>query len=102
MFKTLMKQSWIHRTVSAMIFGYLKCVGKTTRWQILNPDIVSTDHGDGPYPVLFALWHNRIALAPFHVNHGVKCLVSAHRDSRLVPETLKFFDIEAITISSKG
>ena len=101
MFKKLMQQSWFHHCISAAIFGYLKFVGWTTRWDIINPNISQAFRENSPQPVLYALWHNRIALAPFQLNHGVKCLVSAHRDGRLVPETLKFFGMEAITISSK-
>jgi lysophospholipid acyltransferase (LPLAT)-like uncharacterized protein len=64
---------------------------------------------DHPAPVIFAIWHNRLAVCMriydrFGVRHwpapGLAALISASRDGALLSRVLKYFGVRAVRGSS--
>jgi lysophospholipid acyltransferase (LPLAT)-like uncharacterized protein len=91
---------------SLLAYWLILFLGRTQRWRIRDP------HGIAALPaterVIFAFWHNRLALMPYVYTRRTKrgkaaAMISASRDGSFLAEILRRFGIEAVRGStSKG
>jgi lysophospholipid acyltransferase (LPLAT)-like uncharacterized protein len=98
---------WHGRAAAAAIFGVLRALSwsATFRWD----DRSKVFEGDNPEPVIFALWHNRLAFSiaayRLHVlrrqpTRKLAALVSASKDGAMLALTLEHFGVQPVRGSS--
>ncbi len=101
------KATWRRQFVAVLIYLSLRLLGATIRFRL--DDRPHFFNGEPPEKIIFALWHNRLALAPvlyrrFILKHAPKRriagMVSASRDGGLLAEILERFSIEPVRGSS--
>jgi lysophospholipid acyltransferase (LPLAT)-like uncharacterized protein len=94
---------WREQALAFLIFAVLKLLSMTWRVRLMSelPKI--------PGPVIFCLWHNRLALCmkaydTFGKQHwpapGLAALISASKDGALLARTLRYFRVTAVRGSS--
>ena len=97
---------WHGRLAAAAIYGAVRGVSATLRFHWHDEPGLLT--GRLPEPVIFAIWHNRLALSmPIHrfldSHHGrdrLAALVSASRDGGMLARTLEHFGVQPVRGSS--
>lgn len=97
---------WHHHVAAFAIFAFLRCLSWTWRIRLNDPQD-NLNIGSGP--VIFCVWHNRLALSMVGWEHygqpripseGLVALISASHDGGVLARTLKYFDVEAVRGSS--
>jgi len=103
---TTVKQRIIERVAPPFAALLLKGINFTIRWHRvsegeLDPEWLERD------PHLFAFWHNRQLMLPFCFKREGKgksrkifILISAHRDGRLIADTVQYLGIGSVAGSS--
>lgn len=93
---------WYQRVASFLIVGAIKVLSAT--WRIDWEDragLFDGTHG----PLIFCIWHNRLALSMtiYHdyvrkkrPAHGLAAMISASKDGGLLADVLEKFDVEAV------
>ena len=98
---------WHQRLAAAIIFFSIRCMAATIRYHF--EDRSGYFQKGAPVKMIFAIWHNRLALAPILYQryvHGLAPerrmagLVSASRDGGLLARVLEHFGIVSIRGSS--
>jgi len=93
---------WYRRLVARLIWGLARALAGTLRVQVV--DQAGLSNGLLTEPVIFCLWHNRLALAlvAYHSQLGdysrryrLAAIVSASRDGALVAYLLRLFGMES-------
>lgn len=95
-------------TLGAVCIAMLgKGLGRSFRVQVNDQSgLISVPD---PKPLIFALWHNRLALSmvvwtryvkPYRNGSGLVALISASRDGAFLSEVLRRFDVQAVRGSS--
>lgn len=98
---------WHQRLVACGIFvlEFLITCTLRIRWD----DRAGLARGAVPGPVIYCLWHNRLALSMLvwrgyvrrhHPGNGLAALISASKDGALLAATLEQFDVQAVRGSS--
>ncbi|MFL5469983.1 MAG: lysophospholipid acyltransferase family protein, partial [Gemmatimonadaceae bacterium] len=83
------KISWRSRAIAVLGTAFLRALGRTWRFKVLNPDAVSSLRS-ARQPFIFALWHGHLLpLLWYHRGEGVAVLISEHRDGELVARAAK-------------
>ncbi|MFL5597970.1 MAG: lysophospholipid acyltransferase family protein [Gemmatimonadaceae bacterium] len=83
------KVSWRSRAIAVLGTAFLRALGRTWRFKVLNPDAVSSLRS-ARQPFIFALWHGHLLpLLWYHREEGVAVLISEHRDGELVARAAK-------------
>lgn len=91
----LVSKRWVQRTVGVLGAEYLRLVSKTSRFAIQPADFY--ERAEPEQPVIIAIWHGQIMLAPFLVRHyRVKVLISRHRDGEIPAITAERIGIPTI------
>jgi lysophospholipid acyltransferase (LPLAT)-like uncharacterized protein len=101
---------WHGRLAARLIHGLISLLAASLRWELHDQAHLGGSTGPTqPGRVIFALWHNRLALSlPVfrrYVRRGdparrLAALVSASRDGGLLARTLELFDAEPVRGSS--
>lgn len=97
---------WHGRLAARLIHGLVLVLGWTLRWQW--PQNVEAVEATRRGTVIFAIWHNRLALSLLLYRHTVlgmpgrrmAALVSASRDGGLLARVLQLFDVLPVRGSS--
>ena len=98
---------WHDRLAAAAVFVTTRVLGSTLRIHI--EDQSHLFEGPNPEPVIFTLWHNRLALSmPLNRGYFLKrqpqrrlaALVSASRDGSLLARALEHFGVQPVRGSS--
>ncbi|MDP7011467.1 MAG: lysophospholipid acyltransferase family protein [Verrucomicrobiota bacterium] len=98
---------WYDRLAAAAVFVATRVLGSTLRIHI--EDQSHLFEGPNPQPVIFTLWHNRLALSmPLNRGYFLKrqpqrrlaALVSASRDGSLLARALEHFGVQPVRGSS--
>lgn len=102
-FKSLIKKPLAVKIISCLISGYMRFVFKTTRWQLINQDMISP-YWDAGAPLVGCFWHNRLALMIFswRKSQPFYMMISDHFDGRIISSTIGRYGVKTITVSSKG
>lgn len=78
----LFGQTWMQRTIGVLGAEYLRLVSKSCSLTIQPADFY--ERTEPEQPVIIALWHGQIMLAPFLVGrYRTKVLISRHRDGEI-------------------
>jgi lysophospholipid acyltransferase (LPLAT)-like uncharacterized protein len=91
------------RLIAALVVGTIRTIASSMRWHVHDPE----GHmlGGGSRPVIFAIWHNRLALSLIMYRRYVRrlqphrrmaAMVSASRDGALLARILELFDVEPV------
>lgn len=101
------KARWHQRLAAALIFALIRALAATIRFR-LN-DQAGLFHGAPKEKIIFAIWHNRLALslilyhryvARLDRRRRMAALVSASRDGGLLARVLEHFNVEPVRGSS--
>lgn len=95
------KLSWSKRLLASLVYGAVRLVAATIRFQWILPPAVR----EGPGPVIFCVWHNRLALS-LVIYRGyarfrqqpprLAAIVSASKDGAVVARILEHFGVEPV------
>lgn len=100
------KLKWHHHISAWLIQAAIRCVSSTWRCTFSDPHHIF-DSARGP--MIFCLWHNRLALSMRSWDHwrkekipatGLVGLISASHDGGLLAEVLRYFNVQAVRGSS--
>lgn len=97
---------WHQRLAATAIYALIRGVAATLRfrWEY-HPEVLRAE----THPVIFAIWHNRLALALLMYRHYARqrgqahrlaAIVSASKDGGLVARVLEHFGVEPVRGSS--
>src|ERR1017187_8149749 len=98
---------WHQRLGAFLLFISLRALLLTVRCRLRTPSEYLSPNA--PAPVIFCLWHNRLATCikaldahrrPHNSGAGMAALVSASRDGAFLAGTLKWFGVHAVRGSS--
>jgi len=98
---------WYSRLAAAAAFATIRVLGST--WRMHIEDQSHLFEGSNPQPVIFNIWHNRLALSmPLNRGYFLKrqpqrrlaALVSASRDGSLLARALEHFGVQPVRGSS--
>jgi lysophospholipid acyltransferase (LPLAT)-like uncharacterized protein len=83
MLKRIWRSPITQNVVGGLMAAYLTLVFRTTRWEVVTPDLLHALEDDGP--VIAAMWHGQHFLVSFFVPAGVKAkvLISRHGDGEV-------------------
>jgi len=87
---------------ASLIAAYIRFVGITTRWKVINKDGLKDFAGK---PFILTFWHGRLMMIPYCCpKYPAKVLNSPSSDGELITQTMKHFGFGAIraTSGSKG
>ena len=99
--------NWHGRLAAAAVFATTRVLGST--WRMHIEDQSHLFEGSNPQPVIFNIWHNRLALSmPLNRGYFLKrqpqrrlaALVSASRDGSLLARVLEHFGVQPVRGSS--
>ena len=94
---------WYEELLAFVIFALIRLISATWRVRLATPI------PEAPGPVIFCLWHNRLALCmkvyeqfgkSLWPGPGMAALISASKDGALLARVLKYFNVTAIRGSS--
>ncbi|HMJ92208.1 MAG TPA: lysophospholipid acyltransferase family protein [Candidatus Acidoferrum sp.] len=100
------KLKWHHYVLAWLIQAGAKLISWTWRCTFVDPHRIY-DSGRGP--MIFCLWHNRLALSMKAWEHwrkektptaGLVALISASHDGGLLARVLRYFDVQPVRGSS--
>ena len=101
------KARWHGRLAARLIWLIVRAVSVTLRWEL--EDRSGIIGGDGKQRLIFAIWHNRLALSlelynryvgSRHPDRKMAALVSASRDGGLLARVLELFGTHPVRGSS--
>jgi lysophospholipid acyltransferase (LPLAT)-like uncharacterized protein len=102
--KSLTKSAGFHRFICATIATYIRLVKATSRWEVSGTQTRDRLFAEGQ-PYLIVLWHNRIGMMPYayqEQSHNLCVVASAHRDGRIVIDSMGRFGFDGIAVDSKN
>lgn len=98
---------WHQRLVANVIYAAIRCVGATIRFKLRDPEGFFTDVPQEK--IIFAIWHNRLALSLMMYRRYVwqraperrmAAMVSASKDGGMLARILEHFNVEPVRGSS--
>ena len=99
--------TWLQRAAARLVFLVEHCLISTLRWQIHDQTGCFT--GPEARPVIFCIWHNRLALAMaiyrkhprrLQPKRRMAAMVSASKDGALLARILENFEVQPVRGSS--
>jgi lysophospholipid acyltransferase (LPLAT)-like uncharacterized protein len=99
---------WHQRWAAALAYGLIRGVAATLRFRLRDESGVLAA-GNLPEPVIFCIWHNRLALCLMlyrryvlrqHPRRRMAAIVSASRDGALLARILELFRVQPVRGSS--
>lgn len=98
--KRILKSKWFIGFAASLIAAYIRFVGITTRWKVINGDVLKKDFRGKPFILTF--WHGRLLMIPYCAPRGYRANVlnSPHSDGELMVQTLRRFGFGTIRASS--
>ena len=99
---------WHGKLAAALIYGVIRCMATTLRYRWRN-ETGMLKPGDPLQPVIFAIWHNRLALSLIvYIRYAQRidprrklaALVSASGDGGLLARILEYFKVQPVRGSS--
>lgn len=99
--------TWQQRLIATVTTWLIRIVASSLRWRMHDPQNHLT--AGGSRPVIFAIWHNRLALSLVLYQRYVQrhepdrrmaAMVSASRDGALLARILELFDVAPVRGSS--
>jgi 3-deoxy-D-manno-octulosonic-acid transferase len=96
-----MKSEAARRAACRAATAWIRLVWATSRWEVLRGEIPQRLH-EAKRPFILAFWHGRLLMMPMAWDRRVpiRMLISAHRDGRLIADSVAAFGIESIAGSS--
>lgn len=101
------RPKWYQRLLAALVYGVIRLVAATVRFRL--EDHSGLFVGEPAEKLIFAVWHNRLALVltayrrhvtRFAPARRLAGLVSASRDGGMLAEVLEWFDVQPVRGSS--
>ncbi len=98
---------WHGRLAAALIYGVIRGVDATLRYDLDDPS--GAVQAIGPQPAIFCIYHNRLSLCLMLYKRYIQkawpgrrmaAIVSASRDGGLLARVLELFDVEPVRGSS--
>lgn len=98
---------WYQRLGAAAIFAFARVVLSTVRCRLQEPSEYFAP--DAPVPVIFCIWHNRLATCvkvldvhrrPHNSGAGMAALISASKDGAFLARILEWFRVQPVRGSS--
>lgn len=99
---------WHQRLVAALIYGLIRCLSATIRFQVEDRSGIFGTAAPNEQ-LIFAIWHNRLALSlilyqryvqRFDPARRMAAMVSASRDGGMLARVLELFRVEPVRGSS--
>ena len=89
-------------SLSTIIYLYLQLVYLTSRWHFYWPEGYSREKFLRERNVVFALWHNRLALGPgiFKYHKNIYAIISPHSDGKVINNIVNKFGFGSIAGST--
>jgi 3-deoxy-D-manno-octulosonic-acid transferase len=96
-----MKSEAARRAACRAVTAWIRFVWATSRWEVAGGEIPRRLH-EAKRPFIVAFWHGRLLMMPMAWDHHVpfRMLISAHRDGRLIADSVAAFGIGSIAGSS--
>jgi len=94
---------WPKQVLAALVYALIRGVSATLRFRF--PDLERYFPGDPIQPVVFCIWHNRLALSLMTYRKGpqrvqparrMAAIVSASRDGAVVARILELFGVQPV------
>ncbi|MBQ9235511.1 MAG: lysophospholipid acyltransferase family protein [Alphaproteobacteria bacterium] len=99
--KKLLKSAAVLKAAAFLMCWYSKLAGATTRWQIINPEVMEFARQN---TAVWVGWHARTVMLPFFWRRLIKkelyALTSPHQDGQIIANFLKLFGIRTISGST--
>src|SRR4029077_6564452 len=100
--RRLLRSNRVHQLSCWVIHLYIRFVYATNRWTVDGGEVPRRLRAEGTSFIL-AFWHGRLLmipmawqrLAPMHM------LISAHRDGRIISDSVTYFGVQSIAGSSR-
>src|SRR5437899_1218722 len=101
------RAKWHQRLVAALIYGVIRCLAATIRFKLRDDAGFFTEVPREK--IIFAIWHNRLALSlmlyrRYVVRHAperrMAAMVSASKDGGMLARILEHFNVEPVRGSS--
>ena len=98
---------WPKRVLASLIYGLIRLVSATLRWKFVDQS--GLFQTEPPQPVIYSIWHNRLALAlmvflkhpqKLQPSRRMAAVVSASRDGAIVAHILELFGVQPVRGSS--
>jgi 3-deoxy-D-manno-octulosonic-acid transferase len=96
-----LKSEAARRATCRAVTAWIRLVWATSRWEVLRGEIPARLHA-ARRPFILAFWHGRLLMMPMAWDRDVpiRMLISAHRDGRLIADSVAAFGIGSIAGSS--
>jgi lysophospholipid acyltransferase (LPLAT)-like uncharacterized protein len=100
--KLLKKNNFALSVVTKLLYNYLRVVYFTCRWQFVFSDNYNKHQFLAQKGVIFAFWHNRLALGPgiFIGHKDIHTLISTHSDGKIISNIVNKFGFGVINGST--
>jgi 3-deoxy-D-manno-octulosonic-acid transferase len=91
----------LRRAACRGVAAYIRLVWRTSRWRTIRGDVPRRLHA-AQRPFILAFWHGRLLMMPmaWDLEVPIRMLISAHRDGRLIADSVAHFGIGSIAGSS--
>lgn len=100
--KNLKKSNFILSAITNLLYIYLRIVYFSSNWQFIFPTGYSRQKFLTERGVIFAFWHNRLALGPgmFLGHKDIYALISPHSDGKIISNIVAKFGFGVISGST--
>lgn len=100
--KTLGGKTWVRWLLGHLIAGYVGLVWRTSRWTVVGGEATRALWA-AERPFILCFWHGRLLMMPhaWRRDRPIRMLISAHRDGRIIAETMRHFAIGTLAGSTK-
>jgi lysophospholipid acyltransferase (LPLAT)-like uncharacterized protein len=91
----------LRRTLCYAIHLYIRLVYATNRWSVEGAEHARRLRETGR-PFILAFWHGRLMMIPMAWQRlaPIHMLISAHRDGRIIAESVAYFGVQTVTGST--
>ncbi|HEY1258503.1 MAG TPA: lysophospholipid acyltransferase family protein [Stellaceae bacterium] len=98
----VMRRPWLHRAACRAGSWYIRLVHRTNRWTIEGEEHPRRLRAQGR-AFIGAFWHGRMMMIPIAWRRmaPMHMLISAHRDGRVIADTVAYFGIDTIAGSTR-
>ena len=99
MSRRILKSDFIISLAAFLIAYYIRFVGVTTKWKVINGHILESYRHKS---FIVAFWHGRILMIPYLVPRKAKAnvVISTHSDGELIARVQAYFGFNVIRGSS--
>ena len=102
------RPKWHQRLIAVLIYSFIRCLAATIRFTVNDGSGIFFS-AEPPEKIIFAIWHNRLALALILYRRYVArrdrtrqmaAMVSASKDGGMLARILEYFQVEPVRGSS--